>query len=174
MKLVSESQTKVMKLASISLTIAAVLAAIAGSMTAAAAPRPFERDVDIYSRTNAPQEARLLNLHAGHLAKRMGLVKVGEKHEKLADSVEKGHEDPEISKAIALETIKAAHADAGVQSLRAARVAEARGLPILTQLHVGNAKQNFDCMLGNKQDPNFVERSNAASAHTLKNFGSIA
>jgi len=47
MKLVSESPTKLMKLSSISL-IAAALAAIAA--TAAPTPRPFERDVDIYSR----------------------------------------------------------------------------------------------------------------------------
>ena len=55
LKLVSESQTKVMKLSSISL-IATTLAAIAGSVNAApAAPRSklqnlVERDVDIYSR----------------------------------------------------------------------------------------------------------------------------
>ena len=49
LKLVSEFQMKVMKLSLVSL-VATVLAAIAGSGTAAPVPRPFERDVNIYSR----------------------------------------------------------------------------------------------------------------------------
>ena len=51
LKLVFESQTKVMKLSSISF-IATALAAIIGSATAAPIPRPFERDVNIYSRAH--------------------------------------------------------------------------------------------------------------------------
>ena len=45
-----------MKLSSISLI--AALAAIAGSAAAPAAPHPFERDLDIYSRTNDEEVAK--------------------------------------------------------------------------------------------------------------------
>ena len=41
-----------MKLSSASLTIAAALATIASSVTAVPVPRPFERDVNIYSRAH--------------------------------------------------------------------------------------------------------------------------
>jgi len=70
-----------MKFSSISL-IAAALAAIASSATAAPMPRPFERDVDIYSRTTQDvehstrekihKEAFITCLQACHAARKMG------------------------------------------------------------------------------------------------------
>ena len=74
-----------MKLSSISL-IAAALAAIVGSVAAAPTFRPFERDVDIYSRANH-QELKSLR-DAAHHARKHGLHTDAEHYDKAAERLE--------------------------------------------------------------------------------------
>ena len=117
-----------MNLLSISL-IAAALAVIAGGTTAAPAPRPFERDVDIYSRTNgqAPNvpgahhdqaasiepvghaKAAELNQRAAKLAGEMGWHDLAARHKDIAGLnlgyVQKGKHNPSYADS----SIKIAH-----------------------------------------------------------------
>ena len=57
-----------MRFSSISL-IATALVAIAGSVTAAPAPRPFKRDVDIYSRGTPEEHAKAEDYHRQQASK---------------------------------------------------------------------------------------------------------
>ena len=52
-----------MKLSSIS-PVAAILAAMAGGVTAAPAPRPFKRDVDVYSRATQEEHTAIAHHRA--------------------------------------------------------------------------------------------------------------
>jgi len=70
-----------MKLSSISLI--AALAAIVGSVAAAPTFRPFERDVDIYSRANYQQQLKTLR-DAAHHAREHGFHTDAEHYDKLA------------------------------------------------------------------------------------------
>ena len=158
-----------MKLSSISL-IAAALAAIAGSITAAPSPRLFE-NVDIYSRSDVNQ-AIAANLDVASRAKKVGLYGYAKFHEDVAKRHE-GHVQSHSKHAtwsieMSKKTVaRVEHAEAALLNRKAAHVARKRGMAPLTQFHEELAEQNDRHALGGIQYQHFAASSKSWAYKTL-------
>jgi len=161
-----------MKLSSISL-IAAALAAIAGSITAAPSPRLFE-NVDIYSRSDVNQ-AIAANLDVASRAKKVGLHKYAKFHKDVAKRhlgyvQSRTHDSQHATWSIEMskKTIaRVEHAEAASLNRKAAHVARKRGMPKLTEFHEDLAEQNDRHALGGIQYRHFAASSKSWAYKTL-------
>jgi len=160
-----------MKISSISL-IAAALAAIAGSVTAAPIPRPFGNDVDIYSRENIHQQAVRALLHASSCAKEVGLHEHAKTHEDDArvhqNHLQHGTHDPQHaywSMEAAHHTT--AHTKAFSLNRQAAHFARGYRSPDLAQVHERTANRNVELMLNHTPNLGFAETSQEIAHRTL-------
>lgn len=177
-----------MKLSSIS-RIATALAAIAGCTTAAPAPRPFDRDVDIYSRTDRVFQSVIagiatdihskacdLNRSARDCARAAGLHTLAKYHSSRAKwnlkkfrahhsgTAEASTVAPGLkSQRLALGTMD--HKDAADLSQKAADRAEQVGWHELAKFHRDEVKAHHEHMESLRHDPDHANNSREL-AHT--------
>jgi len=150
-----------MKLSSISL-IAAALAAIAGSVTAAPTPHPFEH-VDIYSRADI-HHAIAVNLEAASRAGAIGWHEHAKVHENRHQQHSKSRtHDPEHLKwsiEQAHKTIeRVEHEEAASLNQQAAHNYWRRGKEEEARFHQNFANQNKELAFGDTQYPHFAALS---------------